>query len=52
MSNKGIELMINAIPIRTKDFEWNTTDTLSHNRNKLLNLSNDLYETDNFQELW
>ena len=52
MSNKGIELMINAIPIRTKDFEWNTTVTLSHNRNKLLNLSNDLYETDNFQELW
>ena len=52
MRNTGIELMINAIPVQTKDFEWNTTLTLSHNKNKLLSLSNDLYETDNFQELW
>lgn len=48
--NRGIEVMINAIPVQTKDFEWNTTLTLSHNSNKLLSLSNDLYETDNFQE--
>lgn len=48
--NRGIEVMINAIPVQTKDFEWNTTLTLSHNNNKLLSLSNDLYETDNFQE--
>lgn len=52
MRNRGIEIMINAIPVQTKDFEWNTTLTLSHNSNKLLSLSNDLYETDNFQELW
>lgn len=52
MRNQGIEVMINAIPVQTKDFEWNTTLTLSHNSNKLLSLSNDLYETDNFQELW
>jgi TonB-dependent starch-binding outer membrane protein SusC len=51
MSNKGIELMINAIPVKTSDFEWNTTLTLSHNENKLLSLSNDLYETDNFVEV-
>lgn len=52
MRNQGIEVMINAIPVQTKDFEWNTTLTLSHNSNKLLSLSNELYETDNFQELW
>lgn len=52
MRNVGIEIMINAIPVRTKDFEYNTTLTLSHNNNKLLSLSNDLYQTDNFQELW
>ena len=52
MRNTGFEIMINAIPVQTKDFEWNTTLTLSHNSNKLLSLSNDLYETDNFQELW
>lgn len=51
MRNKGIELMINAIPVKTKDFEYNTTLTLSHNTNKLLSLSNDLYETDNFAEV-
>ncbi|MBR3089384.1 MAG: TonB-dependent receptor [Prevotella sp.] len=50
MRNTGIELMIEAIPVLTKDFEWTTTLTASHNKNKLLKLSNDLYETDNFQE--
>ena len=50
MRNTGIELMIEAIPVQTKDFEWTTTLTASHNKNKLLKLSNDLYETDNFQE--
>ena len=52
MRNTGIEFMIEAIPVQTKDFEWTTTLTASHNKNKLLKLSNDLYETDNFQELW
>ena len=51
MRNRGIEIMINAIPVQTKDFEWSTTLTLSHNSNKLLSLSNDLYETDNFTEV-
>ena len=51
MRNTGIELMIEAIPVMTKDFEWTTTLTASHNKNKLLKLSNDLYETDNFQEV-
>ena len=50
MLNKGIEFMVNAKPIKSKDFEWNTTLTLSHNQNKLLSLSNDLYETRNFRE--
>lgn len=51
MRNTGIELMIEAIPVQTKDFEWTTTLTASHNKNKLLKLSNDLYETDNFHEV-
>ena len=51
MRNIGVELMIEAIPVQTKDFEWTTTLTASHNKNKLLKLSNDLYETDNFQEV-
>ena len=51
MRNTGIEFMIEAIPVQTKDFEWTTTLTASHNANKLLSLSNDLYVTDNFLEV-
>ncbi len=51
MRNQGIEVMITGTPVRKKDFEWNTTVTLSHNANKLLSLSNELYETDNFNEV-
>lgn len=51
MRNTGIELMLKGIPVQTKDFEWNTTVTLSHNTNKLLSLSNDLYETANEHEV-
>ncbi|MBP3251457.1 MAG: TonB-dependent receptor [Prevotella sp.] len=51
MRNTGIEFMIEAIPVQTKDFEWTTTITASHNANKLLSLSNDLYVTDNFLEV-
>ena len=47
MRNQGIEVAINAIPVRTKDFEWKTTATFAHNATKLLSLSNDLYETAN-----
>lgn len=53
MRNQGIEVAITGIPIQTKDFEYSTTVTLSHNSNKLLSLSNDLYETTNTQdEAW
>ena len=45
MNNKGVEVMIGGIPVRTRDFEWNSVLTLSHNANKLVSLSNDLYET-------
>ena len=54
MSNAGLELMVNAIPFRTKDFEWNSTLTFSTNSNKLKSLSNDLYQTssDYFMAGW
>jgi TonB-linked SusC/RagA family outer membrane protein len=53
MQNRGIEVAINAIPIQCRNFEWNTTLTASHNKNKLLSLSSDLYETANeHDEAW
>lgn len=50
MTNKGIEVMVKAVPVRTKDLEWTTQVTLQHNKNELVSLSNDLYQTDNV--LW
>ena len=29
MRNQGIEIGINAVPVRTKDFEWKTTATFA-----------------------
>ena len=46
--NWGVEVAINAVPVRTKDFEWKTVVTIASNKNKLLSLSNDLYESDSF----
>jgi len=50
MRNNGIEVMITAIPVKTRDFEWKTTLTASHNDNKLLTLSNNLYQTNSIVE--
>ncbi|WP_276893756.1 TonB-dependent receptor [Hallella bergensis] len=50
MRNQGVEIAVNAVPVRTKEFEWKTTLTFAHNANKLLSLSNDLYETANEQD--
>lgn len=49
MKNHGLEVAINATPVRTKDLQWDMTFTASTNSNKLVSLSNDLYETDNYQ---
>jgi TonB-linked SusC/RagA family outer membrane protein len=46
ISNKGIEFTLNAIPVRTKDFEWSTTINLAHNKNKVEKLSNETFSVD------
>lgn len=46
MTNKGIELMLNVDVIRGKQFSWNTSINLSHNKNEITRLSNDYYTTD------
>lgn len=43
ISNKGIEVTINAIPVKTKDFSWDMTLNLSHNKNIVKKLSNQTY---------
>ena len=51
MRNRGIEIAVNAVPVRFKDFDWKTTLTFAYNANKLLSLSNDLYETANEEDV-
>lgn len=46
MSNKGIEIALSGTPVKTKDFEWTSNLTLSHNENKLVSLSNEFYTID------
>lgn len=43
MTNRGIELSINAVPVQTTNFTWNTSLNFSHNKNKVVSLSNDKF---------
>ncbi len=43
MENKGIEVMLNFVPIKTNYFQWNTSVNYSKNTNKLVSLTNDEY---------
>lgn len=38
IQNKGLELMIDGTPVKTKDFEWNTNLNYSFNRNLIKEL--------------
>ncbi|MDR3188448.1 MAG: TonB-dependent receptor [Prevotellaceae bacterium] len=44
MQNRGVEVMLGGSPVKMKDFEWSTTLTFSYNANKLLSISNDMYQ--------
>jgi len=44
MENKGLEVMLNLVPIKKANFEWNTSVSYSTNKNKLVSLSSDLYK--------
>ena len=46
ITNRGIEFTINATPVKTKNFEWQTTVNLSHNKNTVDKLSNSTYSVD------
>jgi TonB-dependent starch-binding outer membrane protein SusC len=47
MVNKGIEVLINATPVQTEDFSWETSVTYSVNDNKLKSLNGSVFQTDN-----
>lgn len=43
ISNKGIEVTLNATPVQTKNFVWTTSLNLAHNRNEITGLTNPLF---------
>lgn len=46
ITNSGYELMLRGVPVKTGDFEWNTTLTLASNKNKVKEL---IDETDYYR---
>lgn len=44
MENKGVEVMINFLAVKNQDMVWNTSVGFSTNSNKLVSLSNDIYQ--------
>ena len=50
ITNKGIEITLSGVPVQTQDFSWRTTLNLSHNKNRVDCLSNDLYKTATFSQ--
>jgi TonB-dependent starch-binding outer membrane protein SusC len=43
MNNKGIEVSLNATPVKSNTFSWTTNLNLAHNVNKIVSLTNPLY---------
>lgn len=43
IQNKGLEISVSAVPVRTRDFSWNTTLNWWKNNNKILDLAREDY---------
>ena len=44
LENKGIEVVLNGTPVKTKDFTWETSINFSANKNKVISLREGLAE--------
>lgn len=42
LQNEGFEVVLNLVPIKTKDFTWDLTAIYNHNRNKAINIGQSL----------
>ena len=40
--NHGVELMLNAVPVKTRDFSWNSTLNFSYNKSEVKRITNQL----------
>ncbi|PSL29873.1 SusC/RagA family TonB-linked outer membrane protein [Chitinophaga ginsengisoli] len=39
VQNKGIEILLNTIPVKTKNFEWNSTLSFTRNKNLIIDIA-------------
>lgn len=46
MENKGIEVLLNIVPVQSKDFRWTINLNFAHNENVVTKLSNNEFKTD------
>lgn len=47
ISNTGFEALVNVTPVETENFSWDANFTYSTNKNKLISLSNDQFQSTN-----
>ena len=50
ISNKGFELSLDATPVQNAHFSWVSSLNLSHNSNRLVSLSNNIFKLDSIFE--
>ncbi|MET4082620.1 TonB-linked SusC/RagA family outer membrane protein [Pedobacter sp. UYP30] len=44
IKNSGLEVSLNALAVKTKDFSWTTAPNIAHNKNVVETLSDDFYK--------
>ena len=42
MSNKGIEVMVTGVPVRSKDFSWEVSYNMAYNKNEVIRITDNL----------
>jgi iron complex outermembrane receptor protein len=47
--NRGIEVILNATPIKSKNFTWTSTANFAYNKNKIISLAGGEYRADSIQ---
>lgn len=47
IENKGVEVLLQLVPVRTPNFDWISSFNYSTNSNKLVSLTNDKFQTTN-----
>ncbi|WP_184550826.1 SusC/RagA family TonB-linked outer membrane protein [Mucilaginibacter sp. FT3.2] len=47
MQNKGVELLLGLVPVKSRDFSWNVTVNFTVTRNKVLSIDGDLDQIGN-----